>query len=167
MPWANSSIARPKRSKRRGSLCSRGRNRPGRVVARIDSSAVRNTPEVNILIRPAAWPRATAALGSAGFCYREVEGRHVFLDYPAAKTRDAVFLFFANERYRPHDLEPTADVSESEASDDGRYRHLSLQALVRMKLTSYRLKDQVHLQDMIGVGLIDGSWPAKSRPGTA
>jgi hypothetical protein len=27
-----------------------------------------------------------------------------------------------------------------------------------MKLTSYRLKDRVHLLDMIGVGLIDASW---------
>jgi hypothetical protein len=28
-----------------------------------------------------------------------------------------------------------------------------------MKLTSYRLKDRVHLLDMIEVGLIDGTWP--------
>jgi hypothetical protein len=27
--------------------------------------------------------------------------------------------------------------------------------LVKMKLTSFRLKDQVHIQDMDGVGLID------------
>jgi hypothetical protein len=27
-----------------------------------------------------------------------------------------------------------------------------------MKLTSFRLKDQVHIQDMIGVGLVDESW---------
>jgi hypothetical protein len=30
-----------------------------------------------------------------------------------------------------------------------------------MKLTSYRLKDQVHLQDLMGVGLIDASWVAR------
>ena len=33
-----------------------------------------------------------------------------------------------------------------------------------MKLTSYRLKDRVHLQDMISVGLIDETWPAKFPP---
>jgi hypothetical protein len=27
-----------------------------------------------------------------------------------------------------------------------------------MKLTSFRRKDQVHIQDMIDVGLIDESW---------
>jgi hypothetical protein len=30
-----------------------------------------------------------------------------------------------------------------------------------MKLTSYRLKDRVHLLDMIGVGLIDSTWPIR------
>jgi hypothetical protein len=30
-----------------------------------------------------------------------------------------------------------------------------------MKLTSYRLKDRVHLLDMIDIGLIDDSWPSR------
>jgi hypothetical protein len=51
---------------------------------------------------------------------------------------------------------------ESEAREQ--FRVLSLEALVRMKLTSFRLKDQVHLQDMIGVGLIDATWPARFPP---
>ena len=38
------------------------------------------------------------------------------------------------------------------------------QALVRMKLTSYRRKDQVHLLDLIDVELIDESWPARFPP---
>jgi hypothetical protein len=33
-----------------------------------------------------------------------------------------------------------------------------------MKLTSFRRKDQVHLFDMIGVGLIDTTWPARFPP---
>ena len=40
----------------------------------------------------------------------------------------------------------------------------TLEALVRMKLTAYRRKDQVHLQDLIAVGLIDASWPARLPP---
>ena len=47
-------------------------------------------------------------------------------------------------------------MSESEAA--GAFRVLSLEALVRMKLTSFRRKDQVHLLDLIGVGLVDESW---------
>jgi hypothetical protein len=40
-------------------------------------------------------------------------------------------------------------------------RVVDLVELVRMKLNSYRRKDQVHLLDLIGVGLIDSAWPEK------
>jgi hypothetical protein len=33
-----------------------------------------------------------------------------------------------------------------------------------MKLMSNRRKNQVHLLDMIGVGLIDASWPSRFSP---
>ena len=39
-----------------------------------------------------------------------------------------------------------------------------LEPLVYMKLLSNRLKDKVHVQDLIGVGLIDRSWLAKLPP---
>ena len=42
----------------------------------------------------------------------------------------------------------------------GPFHVVDLEPLVRMKLTSYRLKDRVHLLDMINVGLIDASWPS-------
>lgn len=38
---------------------------------------------------------------------------------------------------------------------------LKLDALVRMKLTSYRDQDRTHLRDLIDVGLVDESWCAK------
>jgi len=38
---------------------------------------------------------------------------------------------------------------------------IDLVKLVQMKLCSHRRKDQVHLLDMIGVGLIDSTWPEK------
>jgi len=44
------------------------------------------------------------------------------------------------------------------------YRVLTLEALVRMKLTSYRDKDRTHLRDLIDVGLVDLSWPEKYQP---
>jgi hypothetical protein len=36
--------------------------------------------------------------------------------------------------------------------------------MVHMKLLSNRLKDKVHVQDLIGVRLIDRSWLAKLPP---
>ena len=41
---------------------------------------------------------------------------------------------------------------------------LTLEALVRMKLTSYRDKDRMHVRDMLEIGLIDATWPARYPP---
>ncbi|MFM7412435.1 MAG: hypothetical protein ACKO6E_04425, partial [Planctomycetota bacterium] len=57
---------------------------------------------------------------------------------------------------------PTADVTERELADD--YHVVSLEPLVRMKLTSFRDKDRTHLRDMISLGLIDASWLARCIP---
>ena len=40
----------------------------------------------------------------------------------------------------------------------------AVDAVVRMKLTSFRLKDKVHLLDLLEVGLIDESWCAGLPP---
>ena len=57
------------------------------------------------------------------------------------------------------DLAPAPTMREVE--DDQAFRIITLEALVRMKLTSYRDKDRTHLRDMIEVGLIDDSWPGR------
>ena len=36
--------------------------------------------------------------------------------------------------------------------------------LVRMKLTAWRNKDRTHLRDMIGVDLLDATWPVRLPP---
>ena len=41
---------------------------------------------------------------------------------------------------------------------------VALLVLVRMKLIAWRLKDRVHLQDLIGVGQIDATWPGRLPP---
>ncbi len=45
--------------------------------------------------------------------------------------------------------------------------HLTGEALVRMKLTAYRRKDQMHLLDMIDVELVDESWCGRLPPALA
>src|SRR5258708_10163443 len=67
-------------------------------VSRVDEAAVRNTQDVDILIRRADLEAAKAALEQAGFVYRHAGGMDVFLDGPTAKARDAVHLIFAGER---------------------------------------------------------------------
>jgi hypothetical protein len=80
----------------------------------------------------------------------------MFLDGPEAKARDAVHIVFAAEKVRPDYTAPAPDVSESEETET--FRRLSLDALVRMKLTSFRDQDRVHLRDLMAVGLVDDGW---------
>jgi hypothetical protein len=105
-------------------------------------------------------------LEQAGFVYRHVASIDMFLDGPAAKARDAVHIVFAAEKVRADYAAPVPDVSESEETKT--FRLLSLDALVRMKLTSFRDKDRVHLRDLMDVGLVDAGWldkvPSSLKP---
>ncbi|MFO0807681.1 MAG: hypothetical protein U0746_03575 [Gemmataceae bacterium] len=131
-------------------------------VSRVDEAAVRNTQDVDILIRRDDLPNAIATLEPAGFVYRHSAGIDMFLDGPGAKARDAVHVVFANEKVRPEYDLPAPDAAESEPTSNGRV--LTLDALVRMKLTSFRDKDRTHIRDLIGVGLVDASWIARVPP---
>ncbi|MEJ0088330.1 MAG: hypothetical protein WDM80_01015 [Limisphaerales bacterium] len=135
-------------------------------VSRVDEAAVRNTQDVDIVLRRADLPAARKALEQAGFVYRHVASMDMFLDGPDAKARDAVHIVFAAEKVRADYAAPVPDVSESEATET--FRLLSLNALVRMKLTSFRDKDRVHLRDLMAVDLVDAGWlekvPVTLRP---
>ena len=139
-----------------------GGNAVAAWVSRIDEAAVRNTQDVDLVLRRADLDAAKAALQTVGFTYRHSAGVDMFLDGPDAKARDAIHVIFSGEKVWPEYILPVPDVAESEPSAG--FRVLNLEALVRMKLTSFRRKDQVHIQDLIGVGLIDQSWTQRFLP---
>ena len=134
-------------------------------VAQADEAAVRTTRDVDILLRRVDFPAAIAAMESAGFVHRHSAGMDMFLDGPAAKARDAVHVLFAGERVFPDDLVAAPDVSESEPIEE--HQTLTLEALLRMKLNSFRDKDRMHIRDMIDVELIDESWCDRYLPALA
>jgi hypothetical protein len=133
-----------------------GGNAVAAWVGEVDEAAVRNTQDVDILLRREDLGRATAALAGAGFVYRHSSGIDMFLDGPGAKARDKVRIVFAGEKVRSQYAFPAPEVDESKPT--ATFRVLNLESLVRMKLTSFRRKDQVHLLDMIDVGLVDTTW---------
>jgi hypothetical protein len=141
-----------------------GGNAVAAWVATVDASAVRNTQDVDVLLRRADLERAAKALAEAGFIRRHVGGIELFLDGPDAKARDAVHVVIAGEKVRPEYASAAPDVSDSERPGEGKVSVIALEALVRMKLTSFRRKDQVHLQDMLEIGLIDSTWVTKYPP---
>lgn len=139
-----------------------GGNAVAAWVARVDVSAIRNTQDVDILLRRGDLPDAKAALEKKGFVYRHVAGMDIFLDGDGTKVRDAVHILFAGEKVHLQDILPSPDVMESEKLT--RFKVLSLEALVRVKLNVFRRKDQVHLMDFLDIGLIDATWKDRYPP---
>ncbi|TWT96259.1 nucleotidyltransferase family protein [Neorhodopirellula pilleata] len=128
-------------------------------VAQADEAAVRTTRDVDILLRREDFPAATRAMEAVGFVYRHVKSIDMFLDGPDAKARDAVYVLFAGEKVRQDDLVSSPELNETIILQS--HNTLSLEALVRMKLNSFRRKDQMHLIDMLDVELIDETWPSR------
>lgn len=131
-------------------------------VSQVDESVVRATRDVDIILNEVDLERAIPALAAEGFIYRRSAGVTMFLDGPEAKARDAVHVIFAGKKVREEYPEPVPDIDQYELIEDA--RTLPFERLVTMKLTSFRRKDQVHIMDMISIGLIDESWLARLSP---
>src|SRR5436309_3546815 len=69
-----------------------GGNAVAAWVSSVDESAVRNTQDVDLLLRRSDLEAAKATLASAGFIYRHTAGIDLFLDGPQAKARDALHV---------------------------------------------------------------------------
>lgn len=136
-----------------------GGNAVAAWVATIDDGAVRNTRDVDLLLAEEDLPRATDALQSAGFVRDEVMGTVIFLDGADGKPSQGLHILLADQKVRPDYASPTPGVDRT--VEINQKRIVELEALVEMKLNSFRRKDQTHLQDMIQIGLIDAQWPAR------
>jgi hypothetical protein len=139
-----------------------GGNAVAAWVSEVDESAVRNTRDVDILLQRGDLDQAKEALSAAGFIHRHASGIDMFLDGPGAKARDVIHIVFAGEKVRPEYALPAPEVGESKPT--ATFQVLNLDALVRMKLTSFRRTDQVHVIDLIHVGLVDASWLNRLPP---
>jgi len=136
-----------------------GGNAVAAWVATIDDGAVRNTRDVDILLREQDLDLATVALESAGFVRDSVMNVIVFLDGPNGKPSQGIHVLLAQRKVR--DEYSTATPSIDQAVDIEGRSIVELPALVEMKLNSFRRKDQTHLMDMIQIGLIDSTWPVR------
>jgi len=139
-----------------------GGNAVSEWVARIDEGATRYTKDVDILVRRPDLDAVKAALESAGFIYHHVWGVDGFIDGPNGKPSAGIHLLFASEKVKPNDEHTLPEVDDSERGAE--FQVISLEGIVRMKLIAWRLKDRVHLLDMIGVGLLDSTWPWRFPP---
>src|SRR5947207_2677597 len=94
-----------------------GGNAVAAWVSRVDETAVRNTQDVDILLRRADLPRAITATAPAGFFYRHSKSLDMLLDGPSGCARDAVHIIFANEKVKADCPLPSPDITESERTE--------------------------------------------------
>lgn len=120
-------------------------------INEVDPDRARLTRDVDVAIERGDLARIVAAAESAGFRYRHAAGLDMLLDTANPKGV-AIHFIFAHEPVLPSYPEPTP-FSDPDSSADG-YFIAPVADLVLMKLTSFRLKDKVHIQDMDGAGLI-------------
>ena len=125
--------------------------------ARVDEGAVRNTKDVDILIRRSDFQAAKSALEGAGFVYHHLIDIDVFVDGPQGRPSEGIHLLYAGEPVQPNDSIPSPTLDESERAKE--FQVLSLEATVRMYLIAWHHKDRMYLQDLIDVGQLDCKWP--------
>jgi len=118
-----------------------------------DAGVARLTRDVDIAVERGQLQVIVEAVRPFGLVYRRAAGVDMLLDAREPKARSAVHLVFVREKVRAEYVEPVPDFSPPVTTAEG-VLLAPVADLVRMKLTSYRLKDRVHIQDLDAVGLI-------------
>ena len=139
-----------------------GGNAVASWVATVDEGAVRNTRDVDLLVRRADLAAITVVLEQAGFVRDELLDVVMFRDGAEGKPSEAVHLLFAGEKVRPEHALAAPEIET--VQDPADFRAITLERLVMMKLLSNRDKDRTHLRDLLAVGLIDSLWLTKVPP---
>ena len=117
-----------------------------------EPDAGRLTRDIDIVVRRQDLTRIAEAAKGFGLEHRHVAGIDMLVQAGGASARRAVHLVFAGEKVRPHYSEPVPGISEGRTLHG--IRLIPLADLVRMKLTSFRAKDEAHLKDLDQAGLI-------------
>ncbi len=131
-----------------------GGNAVAAWVSRVDPDATRTTKDVDLLVNRHDLDRITGVMRELGFQREDLRRLILFVDAREPSRRSGVRLVWANELIRPSYTCAAPSVDESVRDPQG-FNVIDLPALVRMKLTSFRDIDRVHIADMLSVGLID------------
>ena len=128
-----------------------------------DPLAARSTRDVDIAIERKDLEAIGTAARSFGFEYRHAAGVDMPVNMREPRAKSAVHLVFVGEKVRPEYVEAVPAFSPSVPTTEG-VHVMAVADLVRMKLTSFRLRDRVHLQDLDAVGLITPDVEASLPP---
>jgi hypothetical protein len=113
------------------------------------------TRDVDLMIGRSDLQKVIAIAERHGFRFRHSAGLDMLLYGDSDKARNAVHLLYSGEKVRPTQAVPNPAIAPERKRILGEeFSVIRLPDLVRMKLSSYRLKDQVHVQVMDAAGLI-------------
>lgn len=113
------------------------------------------TRDVDLMIRRSDMDRVIAIAEEGGFRFRHAAGDDMRLYGDSGSVKNAVHLLFSGERVRAGQATPNPEIAPVQKNVLGEpVAVISLADLLRMKLSSWRLKDQVHVQVMDAAGLV-------------
>ncbi len=131
-----------------------GGNAVAAWMAAVDPGATRATKDVDLLLRRSDLGRAEQALAPVGLFRDEVRGVVAFMEVDDPMPSPGVHVVLAGEKVRESASYAAPDVEQAGPSKSG-FLVLNLRSLVAMKLDANRRVDQVHIEDLLRVGLID------------
>jgi hypothetical protein len=140
-----------------------GGNAVAAWVSIVDSGATRATKDVDLLLRRADLNRAREVLSAIGLIYDEVLGVPVFMEADDPLPSRGVHVILASEKVRESAKYAAPGVELAERAASG-FLVLDLASLVAMKLEANRRVDQVHIEDLLRVGLLDAALASKLPP---
>ena len=114
--------------------------------------AGRLTRDIDIAVRRGDLDRIARAVEPFGMEYRHVAGVDMLVQTVEPSARRAVHLVFAGEKVKAEYPEAAPAMGQCRMLHG--VRLVPLADLVRMKLTSFRAKDETHLKDLDEAGLI-------------
>ncbi len=131
-------------------------------VEEAEPDAGRLTKDIDITVRREDLEKIAQAVEPFGLRLRHAAGVDMLVQADQPAARRAIHLIFAGEKVRPDYPEATPGLGSYRAIQW--IRVIPLADLVRMKLSSFRLRDQTHLKDLDESGLITPEIEADLSP---
>ena len=124
-------------------------------VEEADPAQTALTRDVDLMVRRSDLERIKEAAARNGFRFRHAAGVDMLLYGSTESARNAVHLIFSGEKVRPNQATPNPPIlPEKKVIHGQEVLVVPVADLVRMKLSSYRDKDRVHIRSMDAAGLI-------------
>jgi hypothetical protein len=131
-------------------------------VEESEPDAGRLTKDIDIAVRREDLQKIAEAVKPFGLQYRCAAGVNMLAPAGERPARRAVCLICTGEKVRPDYPEPVPELGPYRTVKG--VRLIPLPDLIRMKLTSFRAKDEAHLKDLDEAGLITPEIQAELSP---